>query len=530
MDQFSPTKPSDRSPGFSKINNFHAPKSLLQSPKGSHTLKPFDDKSTSHPKSPSFIEIVEVSIPFPEAARILSPKNSFTPRTVIGRSPRNTLPVFSPREEEPPVNLEPVFNTKVDRPDTLKIFTQKMDAVREMEDLQKKSEGKTGEKTKTNSQQMVIKRGDSVRTIKAVVENGKKQLNKKTKEKLKGSMYVNELWGNSYENEVMRATSLDKVIKLKEDKSRKPYFEKLREMAQNFENRPKEEETLPPVWTSTQKKFSVQLDLSDASSPFDYYSATLRTEPNQETSTSPGGNENARKHGKSKLSIFSRAPFGRFNLPSEPSEDDSSNMVRIRMNSCPDAHDIINSALESRTPIANGELVNDFSSSIAKQEMVPVFRGNNLTLSSKLAETSRRASLAASPRSDSGKLPEMKPRKSKFTLNLDFSAAISARAIPASGTEIQNKLMKIPGLHNGIAPRRQVVKQNLKSENQEKFESLIEKCQTELDDKKNYKGMIHELKGLFVKKRGYLKEQVMKQKKESSVDQCRFFLKKTQQK
>jgi len=470
---------------------------------------------------------MEVSIPFPESARILSPTSTFkiSPRNVIIHSARTPKPVFSLQNPASPMDLESIFNAKGDRADTLKIFTQKIDAVREMEDLQKRSESKTTEKM--NTQQMVIKRGDSIKTIKAVVENGKKQFGKKTKEKLKGSMYVNELWGNSYENEVMRATNIDKVIHRQEEKSRKPFFEKLRDMADSFEKRTKEKETLPAIWP---KNASASIDPMDMGSFADY----LKSESSNEGSQTPGGSDSGKKIIKAKLSMFSKPTRSKF-VPRSPVEVSEDNILRARVKSCPDAHDIINAALGNQTPNANG----DYETHVMHTETSPAFRGNNLTLASKLVvETSRRVSISSTARPNSGvvvKSPEAVTRKSKFNLNLDFAASTPSnpRITPLSGGgETPSGSLKSPGKVNSISFRSSIQKeplqQNFIDKNNEKLEALIGQCQSQLDDKKNYKEIIHELKGLFVKKRGYLKEQMVKQKKETGVDQCRFFLNKTQ--
>jgi len=92
-----------------------------------------------------------------------------------------------------------------------------------------------------------ISKNDSADRVKFLIERAKKDddNNYYKKHKTRGTMYINELWGHKYEEKTIRAASINKDIAVKEKNSWKPLQQHMEDLVTLYDKRHKKNYALP---------------------------------------------------------------------------------------------------------------------------------------------------------------------------------------------------------------------------------------------------------------------------------------------
>ena len=381
------------------------------------------------------------------------------------------------------------------RQETVKIFKTKMDSIKEVEDSIQ-NQGK--EKKSVVSSQ--IKKDDTIKTINLMFEQKVKDYTLKKSKKIKGSMYINDLWSNDYEQNVMKAVEIDKELQNEIKASRRSFKDKLPVLAANFEKRMKSQEvkgSLKEVWDQK----SVDLPGLQDKSIWGDSGNRIQTEPDHsfQNITSP----------QRKLSAFSKRTS---HLPKHMTNELE---IKERFNSEPDAQ-MIEAMKGKHKPFLLG--IEDSPTSMDTSQQ-GFGRNRNkhhrfLHIASTIASNSPSA------------------RKTPYSIfstptNKLITSAKTSKSPRVRGFETTHTLFKrkssFPQASKLIFPseRRRVFLE----ESNGKVGELIEKCNTELDEGPECLDMIDELgKMLQKKKRNIGKANFMKDKKERVIENCKYML------
>ena len=421
-----------------------------------------------------------------------------------------------------PADLINVINNHSDRMATVKIFKHKIIAAKALQD--KSIPMAATKKTTVDNQ---IKKGDSVQTIKFLVDRGAKQYERQKKDKLKGSMFVNDLWATEYEKVILRATKINKELFNEDIKSVKPLdqkFEELNRLYHKMNVYSKETEEVLEDFQSA-RRFSIRPDDLFA---IDKQNESLRPiSPDQD------------------LKLLSLGRRSRSKFEGRPSIFASKTIAGTEKLVVPCITDNIN--LDLRTDMKSQEFISPRKrplltvqvKTMNKTNITPLkFDAMSDTNHSNSARTLNKPSPNATPLSAKSCFGTenqawLKPKASLFAQDARGSF-LSARAVTSSDDDTPSSLTKkktlpSPSLMSRYSEKRNY-KKDFKSESNEAFEGLIERCKTEIDDKDECIGMMENLKQVFKNSRFSVKKKVVDQKKDRTIEEFRFMLEKREAK
>jgi len=132
---------------------------------------------------------------------------------------------------EIPADLINITQKASERSETVKIFKKKI------VQLRNDAPSDAFMNVKKLTRNVCIKKEDSLNVVNFLLESTIKEHAKKKKEKLRGSMYVNEFWGRQYEKGVLKSTQIDKELKKENNFNRRPLGEKYRDLNKIYEKK-----------------------------------------------------------------------------------------------------------------------------------------------------------------------------------------------------------------------------------------------------------------------------------------------------
>jgi len=179
-----------------------------------------------------------------------------------------TIPLGSYSSQTNPDNSTP--KGAANRFETLRIFQKKQ---------MKSTLNQEVSSVKKRDLKGQIKFNDSVQTIEAMVKEAKKEYQTRRKKQNKGTMFVNDLWAQVYQKEVIKQSGMEKIFKQKHKTGSKPTQSSPR---LNLTDRSTEESSftpknnpvpvLPPMLIANEIPSDINLDTSD----FQYSDRTFR--------------------------------------------------------------------------------------------------------------------------------------------------------------------------------------------------------------------------------------------------------------
>ena len=131
-----------------------------------------------------------------------------------------------------PPDMLTMTKTQSDRLQTIKIFRNKMEEMRGVKMIPTGAD-------RQNALHDQIGQKDSLKTVKGQLEKTLKGYDKRKREKLMGSMYINDLWAQEYEKSVIKAIKVKDELEQQNNHYRRPLKDKFEDLNNFYQKKAK---------------------------------------------------------------------------------------------------------------------------------------------------------------------------------------------------------------------------------------------------------------------------------------------------
>ena len=437
---------------------------------------------------------------------IQSPKNSQTKTfrslnlkklsipSKLPETPRSQRPsIFSYRLSigSANLNLDPDEGTPClsDRSHTIKIFKHKLQT-------EKHVNQNLIYKTKRGFDRP-IQAGDTLYTVKAVVEKRKKEYEQRRRMDLRGSMYMNDLWGKDYEKDVIKGAKMKKDLERKMKFLQKPQEKHLPILNDTYNTKPPllRIELDPSVTRLGTNTSPDELTPLSPYTPSHYLALPRKAFDTPVTEDSDYG--------------ITKPCFTEENSPGIVSPDKKYYQYRLIKDRTEKIHHGHRSLGGSYTPRLEGVIRGTSKNSSRGYEK----SGGSWTMRNSYyagSENSTRASTEAFGQiiaKEQSKVSLRRIHKEKGKKSWASREGISSTEISRKGT-------------------RAGLSRDFLGEKSHQVNLLMEQCEEQLYEKREWNGLINDMEGLFVNRKYDIRKKLEEKEKAKVIENCKYLLMK----